>query len=274
MNALAAPQDRSARPAIYNDLHQRQLANQRASNARSAQTILSRLFASYRPSSLLDVGCGLGTWLAVAHTLGVSRVRGVDGPWLDESALDVDRQLVSKVDLEKAFDLKEAFDLAVSLEVGEHLSDSAAAGFVTSLTRHAPVVLFSAAIPYQGGHHHVNERWPSYWADLFQRQEFVVVDGLRTGLWHDDSIMWWLRQNLLLFVRKDILESHAPLRELHQRVDGQMPLDVVHPAVYEARIRAATQLAQEHQRLVGLLASGGTFESQKDAAGRLHVVKT
>src|SRR5579862_3100091 len=66
--------------------------------------------------------------------------------------------------LDRPFNLGRSFDLAMSFEVAEHLPPDAAKGFVDSLTRLAPLVLFSAAIPFQGGVGHINEQWPEYWA--------------------------------------------------------------------------------------------------------------
>ena len=54
--------------------------------------------------------------------------------------------------------------------------------FLTSL---APVVVFSAASAYQGGIHHVNEQWPTYWAALFAEHGLVAVDSLRKDLWRE-----------------------------------------------------------------------------------------
>ena len=39
-----------------------------------------------------DVGCGVGTWLATALELGIERVKGFEGNWVDKSALVVDAE--------------------------------------------------------------------------------------------------------------------------------------------------------------------------------------
>lgn len=52
-------------------------------------------------------------------------------------------------DLSQPFQLAEFFDLAICLEVAEHLPKQSAPGFIQSLVRLAPVVLFSAAIQLQ-----------------------------------------------------------------------------------------------------------------------------
>lgn len=71
------------------------------------------------------------------------------------------------------------FDLAVSLQVAEHLPPSSAKGFIDSLAKLAPVVLFSAAIPLQAGAEHLNEQWPEYWAALFKTHDYLPIDCIR-----------------------------------------------------------------------------------------------
>src|SRR5207249_654908 len=135
------------REALYQDLHHGQLSAQEEANRFSADFILDRVFAHYRPASALDVGCGIGTWLAVAQGKGVSDILGIEGQWLDRNLARIPADRIVDLDLEQSFDLGRRFDLAIALEVAEHLSAQAAAGFVESLARHADVVLFSAAIP-------------------------------------------------------------------------------------------------------------------------------
>ena len=78
----------------------------------------------------------------------------MDDQWFDVEALHIPADCYLVADLGKPLPLDERYDLAVSLEVGEHLEASLAGGLVDSLTRLAPVVLFSAAIPGQSGTHH------------------------------------------------------------------------------------------------------------------------
>jgi hypothetical protein len=47
------------------------------------------LFEVFTPKSMLDIGCGLGTWLSVAREMGVQDVNGIDGAWLDKTRLRV-----------------------------------------------------------------------------------------------------------------------------------------------------------------------------------------
>jgi SAM-dependent methyltransferase len=181
--------------------------------------------------SVIDVGCGPGTWLEAFTGLGAEDILGIDGEWLDRDVLrfPADRLLIH--DLEQPLQLDRTFDLAISLEVAEHVSPDAAPHLVDALTRAAPVVLFSAAAPLQGGTHHVNERWPQAWAGLFAERGFVTVDPVRPRIWTDEQIAWYYRQNIIVCVRRDALDRYPALREEHERTHGAI-LPLVHPERY------------------------------------------
>ena len=257
-----------SRGASYRNLHGGQLESEDETNRQSAQTILRILFRHVAPKSILDVGCGLGTWLSVARAFGVEDVQGVEGPWLEKARLRVPADRVVLHDLAKPFRLGRRFDLAICLEVAEHLEGEEAPGFIDSLTAHADLLLFSAAIPLQGGDCHVNEQWPDYWCALFKERGFEVLDFIRAQIWGDHSIHLWLRQNILLFVKSQVLESNMELASLNRHAG---PLSIVHPVLYTSWLQTANERIQEHQKLMALLASGGTFSVKKESNGFLNI---
>jgi 2-polyprenyl-3-methyl-5-hydroxy-6-metoxy-1,4-benzoquinol methylase len=249
------------REEIYKDLQGNYLVKEEAGNRLSAQHVLGLLFHSYRPASVLDVGCGLGTWLSVARSLGVSEIHGVEGPWLDQRLLCIEKERVSIFDLESPFDLERRFDLVISLEVAEHLSQASAEGFIHTLVRHGDVVLFSAAIPHQGGHNHVNEQWPDYWAGLFAGFHFLCLDFLRPALWHQKGVYGHLKQNLLLFI-SEALVANALFKELAASSMSRGPLPLVHPEVYTGHFSNLDQWKESGRRyalLIQELSRGGHF---------------
>ena len=130
--------------------------------------------------------------------------------------------------------------MALCLEVGEHLPESKAVDLVESLTRLAPVVLFSAAVPQQSGENHVNEQWQTWWADLFRRFDYVPLDCIRRRVWEDPDVDWWYTQNMLLMVQQAHLNGSLPLLTEFSR--GSSPLSVVHPRAYLNRLGAAEAL--------------------------------
>lgn len=205
---------------------------------RSAQVIVPMVLQLLPIRNVVDVGCGDGSWLSVFWKLGVKEIFGIDGEYVDRKVLQIPVERFQAIDLTKPFALDRAFDLAVSLEVGEHLPSNCAPSFVEGLTRLAPVILFSAAIPHQGGVDHINEQWPDKWAALFRKHGFLPVDCIRKRVWRNDVVEWWYAQNTLLFAREDFIERNEALKaEFRHTVTEQLCL--VHPRKYlEVAIRA------------------------------------
>jgi SAM-dependent methyltransferase len=179
----------------------------------------------------VDVGCGTGAWLSVFQEHGVDDVFGIDGEWAAGSTLAIRPDRFRAVDLRRPFQVERRFDLAVSLEVAEHLPGDSAQAFVASLVGLAPVVLFSAAIPFQGGTGHVNEQWPDYWVKHFAQGGYAVIDCIRRSIWENGDVEWYYAQNMLLFASRDGLERSSALqREYERSAPGQLSL--VHPRRY------------------------------------------
>jgi SAM-dependent methyltransferase len=166
---------------------------------RSARSVLGLLRAVVRPTSVLDVGCVRGVWLAQWMSEGVSDVCGIDGSYVEATGLAIPREHFIPTDLSQPFALGRRFDLVQSLEVAEHLPESSAESFVESLTQHGDLILFSAAVPGQGGKHHVNEQSPEYWRAKFSRRGYAAYDALRPLLRNRSEVEPWYRYNLLLY---------------------------------------------------------------------------
>lgn len=182
--------------------------------------------------SVVDLGGGEGWWAHAFATLG-ARAVSVDSAPLERPAPDV-RHI--RHDLGEPFSSLERFDLALCLEVAEHVDANASDGLVASLCSAAPVVLFSAAVPGQGGDNHVNEQWPEFWVERFERCGYRCSGALRWRFWSDDRIEPWYRQNLLF-------ATEAPDRfgELFATPTAE-PWPVVHPELFtRARTTAALE---------------------------------
>jgi SAM-dependent methyltransferase len=168
---------------------------------RSARRVVPHLAAALRIATVADFGCGQGAWLSVWRETGAG-VLGVDGPYIDRSRLLIEAAEFRAADLAEPIDLGRRFDLVQSLEVAEHLPPAKARQFVETLCRHAGAVLFSAAVPGQGGEQHVNEQPLSYWRALFGDHGYVAIDYLRPLILADREIQWWYRYNTLLYVEE------------------------------------------------------------------------
>jgi len=206
-------------------------ANQRGQSHSSAGVVVPLVLDLLPVKSVVDVGCGIGTWLSVFQARGIADIIGLDGDYVDRASLMVPADAFRPTDLSRPFQLERKFDLAVTLEVAEHLPLESADSFVDSLVGLAPVILFSAGLPYQGGTDHINEQWPEFWAERFERHGYTVIDCLRRTVWNDQRVQPCYAQNTLLFVKESMLPSYPRLQALagpHNRAQ----LSVVHPQIY------------------------------------------
>lgn len=172
----------------------------------------------------IDVGCGVGTFLSVLSGRGVEDILGLDGDWVDYNELVIPQSKFQIADLRNYPILKKKYDLAICLEVAEHLPAENAEKFIKWLCISSDVILFSAAVPKQGGVNHINEAWQSYWADLFSLQGFEYADLIRPQIWNDKKISFWYRQNILVYIRKG--------NQLSLDKSCELPLDLIHPELY------------------------------------------
>lgn len=221
-------------------------ADQVEGSAQSAAVVLPILFGLFTPASVIDVGCGQGAWLAAAERLGSTRLTGLDGVWVDRAALRSARIDFRPTDLSGTITIDARYDLCISVEVAEHLPAAHADAFVEALCKASDVVLFSAAVPQQGGTEHVNEERASRWAARFDSRGYTAFDLVRGRVWNDPRVAWWYRQNILVYVRRGspsfAAYAGAPL--------PPTPYDLVHPDAFEAQV---SWLTAERARLLRMI---------------------
>jgi SAM-dependent methyltransferase len=167
---------------------------------RSARKSAAHLVTLHRPRSVIDFGCGRGTWLKAFSEHGAQRLVGLDGCWNSQDAMIDSSIEFIQCDLERIPPMTERFDLAISLEVGEHLSGDASQQLVSALCNASDMVLFSAAIPGQGGENHINEQFQSYWATMFVKCGYYPLDFFRPKLWLDKDVALYYQQNMFLYI--------------------------------------------------------------------------
>ncbi len=242
---------------------------QEAGSRLSAEQLLPIVLAMISPRSIVDIGCGVGTWLAAAVAQGVLDIVGVDGAYVDRDLLQIPEARFVPCDLAKEIDLKRSFDLVISLEVAEHLPARAADVFIDNLVRHGPVVLFSAAVPCGGGTGHVNEQWPAYWAERFANRDYVAIDCLRELVWNNQKIEWWYRQNVILYARREYLASQPRLMAEHERRGG-VPMALVHPELFQAMREPRLSLRDIAKNFPGAIKRNINFWRNQILGRRTH----
>jgi SAM-dependent methyltransferase len=192
--------------------------------------------------SVVQVGCGSGAWMAAAEAEGIGEVAGIDGPWVDTTDFAADRSALVTCDIREPFDIGRTFDLVLCIEVAEHLPARRADSFVADLCRLGPVVVFSAAVPGQGGYGHVNEQWPAYWFTPFESAGYALLDPLRDRMWDDPVGPAYLAQNLLVAVRRSALDRYPGLAAIDT---GRPPRSVVHPGTVPGRALTAEEASRK-----------------------------
>lgn len=198
----------------------------------SAEAVVPLVYEWIRPTSVVDLGCGTGSWLAEFRKHGAEDIRGIDGDYVDREMLRIPASCFTAHDLQTKYVGDRRFDLAMSLEVAEHLPEEHAPMLVESLTSLAPLVLFSAAIPHQGGVNHVNCQWPAFWAQLFDQHGFVAIDCLRARLWENEDVAWWYRQNILIYGAENVLDDYPVLADM-RRCSPSSPPSLIHPVLLQ-----------------------------------------
>lgn len=164
--------------------------------AQGARVILPLIFEAYHPLKVMDVGCGTGAWQVEAKRLGAIAV-GVDGEWARATHQDPDDFLDQDLTegLPGVWD-DAPLDLVLCLEVAEHLPASSGLILVRDMCRLAKRVLWSAAIPGQGGEGHCNERPEAYWEGVFAANGFRREEWIRDAIKGAQIPSWYTRVSI------------------------------------------------------------------------------
>lgn len=197
-------------------------------SGKAAEFIVPDLIQKTNCQSVLDLGCGTGEWLRVWQKCGIKDILGVDGDYISKESIKISADKFQTHNLETKFDAGRKFDLAMSVEVAEHLPESAADTFVDSLTQHSDLILFSAAVPGQVGTWHINEQWQEYWQKKFESRGYETIDYIRKKWWNNPHIVWWYRQNILIFVKSDKWDKYPELKKMKSKYAGKI-MPNIHP---------------------------------------------
>lgn len=207
--------------------------------------IVPILVQLFQPESVIDVGCGLGNFLSVFRDYGVKDILGIDGNWVQLDKLYIDPVYFRSCDLESGFSIGRRFDMALCLEVAEHISEASADLFIESLVQISDCIIFSAAVPNQGGDHHLNEQPFSYWEKKFAQHGFVFHDIFRNFFWNDCNVKWWYKQNMFLVTRNSY--------ELPVNMNGLIPTKslntYIHPELLDFHASRYRFMAEKMRKL-------------------------
>lgn len=169
-----------------------------------------RTLSTFPAASVLDVGSGLGHLVRRAQTCGLDAV-GVD---LTETAPEGP---LRHADLCAPVDLERQFELVLCWEVAEHLPAEAADTLCDTLVRHLTpegVLVFSAALPGQGGKGHINEQPLDYWRKRLRARGLQFCAGetqqLSKQFQRAAPKAEWYGQNVQVFRRAAAMPESVP----------------------------------------------------------------
>lgn len=237
----------------------------RSGSERSAAIVADLLVPLLGPASVLDVGCGTGGWLEAFRRAGVATVHGVDGPW-SPAGRNLQPGEFTQFDFATAQGEpklpQERYDLVISMEFVEHVAADRADALARFLASKGDVLLVSAAIPLQGGQHHVNERWPEYWGRRFEGLGFEPFDAVRLALWDEGGVQSWYRQNMILYFRGGVPGAVQAWGERLALEALGKPRALVHPEFY------AKRFGRQHLALTNPLRFFRTLMAERKSGDR------
>jgi len=155
------------------------------------------IFEKFSPVSVLDIGCGMGTYIRRFKEWGVEDVLGIErddmGPeFLVPGGLRLHN-------LESVVSLDRTFDLVICTEVIEHLALEYEDRVLDTIVRHASrLIVFSAAQPHQPGIGHVNLKPVSYWAERLRTRGWEILPFPSLSFRLAANFSWFKRNSLVL----------------------------------------------------------------------------
>lgn len=227
------------RDVQYDDSFYKDIIDGSTSSARMVVPTILKILKDTK--SVVDFGCGAGAWLHEFQVMGCE-IQGYDfGVGCDDN-LCIPANFFRKMPVNQYIATKK-YDLAISLEVAEHIPHDENALYLQNITNAADILLFSAAIPNQGGTDHCNEQWPHYWIQRIAKMGFTVFDVLRPMLWYNTEIKWWYKQNLFLFVRNTVVNSYPELQTMASFHNAP----IVHPDLFFQNTKNPEKHTQTYQ---------------------------
>lgn len=196
----------------------------------SAEIILREIYKNIKFKSIVDVGCGTGSWLRAASRIAKNlNLIGIDGGYAKKT-FNCEKAKFITHDLEKNFNrkIKNKSDLIVCMEVAEHLSFKRSVSFIKNLCSLSDTILFGAAIKHQRGTLHINEQPQSFWINLFSKNNYIPHYLPRKKLWNNEKILKtpYYISNSFLFIKKN--SKH--LKKFNKyKVNENDVVDIVHP---------------------------------------------
>lgn len=165
--------------------------------------ITTLIYNKFKPNSVVDFGCGIGSYLYFFSKFGISKLKGFEGSKKAIELAIINKGYIERCDISKKIDLNEKYDICICFEVAEHLNEDCVETFLDNLCSSSDTILFTAAPPNQGGRHHVNLKPIQYWTQKFKERHYnyqtSLTDEFKKDLDNKVDTMPWMKNNLMIF---------------------------------------------------------------------------
>jgi len=131
-------------------------------------------------SSVLDIGCGIGTNLAWFDEYGFD-VLGIEGHPNAIAGSLLPGKIIQHDFTKGPWVPERQFDLCICTEFAEHVEAEFEENWLLAVDK-CNYVLLAAAPPGQGGYHHVNEQPDSYWVKRFESRGMIQDEEITAKL--------------------------------------------------------------------------------------------
>jgi len=174
---------------------------------------ISDFLGKQKSVPVIDMGCGLGNYLAHLQGNGFKKLVGVEG---SKSKASVFQNIINK-DLSAPFDITKNYaGNVVSLEVGEHIPKDFQSVYVENLARHCTgFLIMSWATRNQPGLSHINclDNYEVISAVEDAGFKYMPVDSIDARN-NADEETYWFKNTILIFEKINPILTQSPKCEL------------------------------------------------------------
>ena len=166
------------------------------------------LYNELKPNSVLDLGCGVGSYLEGFFNDGCTYLLGIELNFNKAKKYIVNNiyPFVIEGDITIDLDLSCKFDCVISFEVGEHIEPDGTDIFIDNLTLYSnKYIILTAAPPGQRGTGHINLRSRDFWIKSIVSKGFSyrkdLVKRYRVA-WKKFNVEKYIINNLMIFEKE------------------------------------------------------------------------
>jgi hypothetical protein len=156
-----------------------------------------------KPQSFIDFGCSTGLYLREVQGK-LPSIPAIGFEFSQEAVNSALCEKIYKLDLTKSLSIEKTPNtLGLCLEVLEHIEDIHSTAVLKNMTKVCDCIIFSAAVPNQGGIGHINCRPKIYWINKFHQLGWVVdLDATKHFLKYMENgyHMGWLANNAMVLI--------------------------------------------------------------------------